>query len=268
MADPKTVLVTGVSSGIGREVAALFGQKGYRVFGTSRQPERCPEIPEVALLPLDVRSDQSVTECIRAVTQEAGGVDILVNNAGYLILGALEECSDTDAVSQFQTNFFGAFRMVNAVLPGMRERGYGRIVNISSGAADFAMPFEGLYSASKAALNLYTEGLRQELKHTGISASVVQPGFILTSIRENRAAASMNMPAYSIPKDRFEKAYSRYLEKGGNPEKVARTVLRIARAGSPRFRYRVGYDSRLLELRRFLPDWLVQRLVRLYFGID
>ena len=264
----KIVLVTGASSGIGRRTAVLLAAQGYRVFGTSREPERCGEIPGVKMLPLDVRSDGSVSKCVQTVTVEAGGIDILVNNAGFLWLGALEEASSEEVLQQFQTNFFGAVRMVNAVLPGMRERGYGRIINISSGAADFAMPFEGFYSASKAALNTYTEGLRQELKHTGVTASLVQPGFFVTGIRDNRKTAARSISGYSEFRERFERSYTRYFNGGQDPEKVARTILKIARARSPGFRYRVGWDSRLLGVRRFLPDRAVQRLVRIYFRID
>jgi len=268
MTKKNIALVTGASSGIGREIATLLAAQGYRVFGTSREPERCGEIPGVKMLPLDVRSDGPISKCVQAVTVEAGGIDILVNNAGFLLLGALEEASSEEALQQFQTNFFGVVRMVNAVLPGMRERGHGRIINISSGAADFAMPCEGFYSASKAALNIYTEGLRQELKHTGVTASLVQPGFFVTGIRDNRKTAARRISGYSEFRERFERSYNRYFDGGQDPEKVARTVLKIARARSPGFRYRVGWDSRLLAVRRFLPDRAVQRLVRIYFRID
>jgi short-subunit dehydrogenase len=268
MTKKNIALVTGASSGIGRQTAVLLAAQGYRVFGTSREPERCHEIPEVNMLPLDVRSDQSVSECVQAVTEEAGSVDILVNNAGYLLFGALEECSTEEALQQFQTNFFGAVRLVNAVLPGMRQKGYGRIINISSGAADFAMPYEGFYSASKAALNVYTEGLRQELRHSGVTASLVQPGFFVTGIRDNRITVTEKISSYSTHRARFERSYNRYFDKGQDPEKVARTVLRIVKTNSPGFRYRVGSDSRLLVLRRFLPDSAVQRLVRVYFRLD
>jgi len=264
----KTALVTGASSGIGRKTAILLATQGYRVFGTSREPERCGEIPGVKMLPLDVRTDESVSKCVQAVTVESDGIDILVNNAGILWFGALEEASPEEALQQFQTNFFGAVRMVNAVLPGMRERGQGRIINISSAAADFAMPFEGFYSASKAALNTYTEGLRQELKHTGVTASLVQPGFFVTGIRDSRKTAARNISGYSEIRERFERSYNRYFDGGQDPEKVARTILKIARARSPGFRYRAGWDSRLLGVRRFLPDGVVQRLVRIYFRID
>jgi NAD(P)-dependent dehydrogenase (short-subunit alcohol dehydrogenase family) len=267
MAPLKTVLVTGISRGIGLKTAALLAAKGYRVYGTSRDPEGCRKIPEVKILGLDVRSERSVSDCVQTILGETGGVDILVNNAGYLLLGALEECSEGEALEQFQTNFFGAVRMVNAVLPGMRERGYGRIINVSSGAADFAMPFEGFYSASKAALNIYTEGLRQELKHTGITASLVQPGFFVTGIRDNRKAVTKRISDYSKSKEHFERAYNDYFDNGQDPEKVARTILRIVRSRSPGFRYRVGSDSRMLEFRRFLPDRVVQLLVRFHFRI-
>ncbi len=267
MPDNDVVLITGASSGIGRATAELLAMKKYVVFGTSRNPDGCPEIPGVQLLSLDVRSDESVYRCVEVVTRKAGRVDTLVNNAGYVLVGALEESTLKDAKAQLETNLFGAIRMVNAVVPQMRRRRLGRIINISSTAADFALPFEGYYSTSKAALSLYSEGLRQELMPMGISTSIIQPGFFRTNITDNKVAASTDIPDYQVRRDRFIRSYEDYFAKGGDPSRVARCVLKIIASSAPRFRYRVGWDSYLLGLRRLLPDFMVLWMVRVYFRI-
>jgi len=267
MSKKDNVLITGASSGIGRATAELLARRGYSVFGTSRDPVGSEEVPGAELLPLDVRSDESVSRCVEAVMAKAGRVDVLVNNAAYMLFGALEESSLEDAKAQFETNFFGAVRMVNAVLPQMRQRRFGRIINISSAAADFALPFEGYYSASKTALSLYTEGLRQELTPMGISASIILPGFFRTLFEQNKAIAITEIADYQLRRDRFARSYGNYFVKGGNPSKVALCVLKIIESSVPRLRYRVGWDSYLLGLRRFLPDSLMLWMVRVYFKI-
>src|SRR5438876_2061889 len=128
----KVTLVTGVSSGIGRKIAQLLAERGARVFGTVRDPKSATPIHGVENVQMDVTDDASVSAAVQSIEQKAGPVQILVNNAGYSITGALEETSLTEARQQFETNFFGVLRVTNAVLPGMREAGYGRIVNISS----------------------------------------------------------------------------------------------------------------------------------------
>ena len=143
-ADRNVVLVTGASSGLGRATAALLAGQGHRVFGTSRRPSAA-DLPGVEMLILDVREDASVDEAVESVMQQTARIDVLINNAGYLLSGAIEETSIEEAKAQFDTNFFGAVRMVRAVLPSMRAHGGGRIVNIGSLAGLIGVPFEGFY---------------------------------------------------------------------------------------------------------------------------
>lgn len=168
----EVVLVTGASSGIGRAAARMLAERGYVVLGTSRDPASVAALPGVELLPLDVRSDASVSACVKAVLQRAGRLDVLVNNAGYVLSAAVEEASPDEALAQFETNFFGAVRMLRAVLPIMRRQGGGQIINISSVAGLVPMPFWGYYSASKAALEALTEALRYEVKPFHIRVSL------------------------------------------------------------------------------------------------
>ena len=132
MSSQKVVLITGASSGVGQSTARLLSQTGYKVFGTSRNPAAAAAIPNVKMLALDVTSAHSVAACVKAVANDAGRIDVLVNNAAYELAGALEEISIEEAKAQFETNFFGVVRMVNAVLPYMRQQKQGQIINVSS----------------------------------------------------------------------------------------------------------------------------------------
>src|SRR5437016_5928706 len=138
----KTTLVTGVTSGIGRQIAQLLAERGGRVFGTVRNPQSANPIRGVEIVRMEVTDDVSVNEALQSIEQKAGPVQLLVNNAGYSVTGALEETSIEEAKQQFETNFFGVLRVTNAVLPGMRQDGYGRIVNISSVLGLLPAPYQ------------------------------------------------------------------------------------------------------------------------------
>jgi NAD(P)-dependent dehydrogenase (short-subunit alcohol dehydrogenase family) len=152
----KTTLVTGVTSGIGQEIAQLLTERGARVFGTVRNPQTANPIRGVEIVRMEVTDDASVNEAVQSVEKVAGPVQLLINNAGYSVTGALEETSIEEAKQQFDTNFFGVLRVTNAVLPEMRQGGYGRIVNISSVLGFLPAPYQGMYAASKHALEGYT----------------------------------------------------------------------------------------------------------------
>ena len=132
MPNPRVVLITGASSGVGQATARLLSQRGFTVFGTSRNPSSADSIPGVEMLSLDVRADDSVRTCVEATVNRSCGIDVVINNAGYELAGALEELSSEEARAQFETNFFGVVRMVNAVLPLMRQQKRGHIINVSS----------------------------------------------------------------------------------------------------------------------------------------
>src|SRR5262245_12861709 len=176
MANQRVVLITGASSGVGQSTARLLSQHGFKVFGTSRNPAAADRIAGVEMLSLDVRADDSAGTCVEAIVQQAGSLDVLINNAGYVLAGALEELSSEEARAQFDTNFFGVVRTVNAVLSLMRKQKRGHIINVSSLTGLTAAPFLGIYSASKFALEGYTEAVRQEVKHFNIHVSVTEAG--------------------------------------------------------------------------------------------
>src|SRR5436189_4884202 len=178
----KITLVTGVSSGIGRKIAQLLAERGARVFGTVRDPKSATPIHGVEIVQMDVTDDASVSAAVQSIEQKAGSVQILVNNAGYSLMGALEETSLAEARQQFETNFFGVLRVTNAVLPGMRQAGHGRIVNISSVLGFLPAPYMGIYAASKHAVEGYTETLDHEVRRFGVRAILVQPAYTKSKI--------------------------------------------------------------------------------------
>lgn len=268
MVDTRPVaLVTGASSGVGQATALALGGKGFRVFGTSRAPSSTPGGFE--LLPLDVRDDASVAACVAAVTARALRLDLLVNNAGFEQAGALEELSLEEARAQFETNFFGVVRMVKEVLPIMRGQRSGRIINVSSLAGLAPIPFMGIYSASKFALDGYTEALRLEVSPLGILVSQVEPGFLHTPMMGNRKSSARTIGDYDPWRERAYAAIREAEEKGPGPELVAETVARIATSRRPRLRYLVGGQAKFVAaLKRLAPESAFELGVRSTFRLD
>ncbi|TDD88892.1 SDR family NAD(P)-dependent oxidoreductase [Actinomadura darangshiensis] len=271
MGSGRVVLVTGASSGIGRAAALMFAERGFRVFGTSRR-DRDDEhgVGEhgVEMLRLDVCSDASVAQCVNEVLERAGRVDVLVNNAGVMHLGFAEETTLEDADAVFAANLFGAVRVTNAVLPGMRDRRRGRVINVGSLGAWVGEPGEAFYSASKAALARYTEALRHEVWPLGISVSLVEPGAFTTGVLDASSAAAPTVTDYDGSREAARDALQRSLRRGGDPGKVAALIVSIAEARTPRYRYGAGRDGRWVPLLKvLLPQRLLDRLVRRGFGL-
>ena len=263
----QTVLVTGASSGIGAATARLFHARGFAVFGTTRAAN--PASSEFTMLSLDVTSDDSVKDCIDRVLSQTGHIDILVNNAGYVLNGAIEETSLDEAKDQFETNFFGCVRTINAVLPFMRQARAGRIINIGSLVGLIAIPYSAYYCATKFALEAYSESLWYELEPFGIGVSLVEPGYIRTSIRQVARTVTGLMPAYEAPRNRVTARVKDGVEKGCSPELVAKAVLRAATSRKPRLRYRVGSDARWLPRVRKIVPWSVFAAgLRRQFALD
>ncbi len=236
------VLITGASSGIGRTTAELLAGQGLRVFGTSRKPEMIRQ-QNFTMLPLDVCSDESVAACLNQVVEQAGHPDILINNAGYMLFGALEETTVEEAKAEFETNFFGLCRITAAVLPAMRERRAGQIINISSIAGLLGSPYHGFYSASKHAVEGYSESLRYELKPFNIAVSLVEPGWIKTPLGNNMQKVARSVPDYRPGRQSSLRVIEQKIARADEPEIVARLVLQIVRSKFPRLAYRVGREG-------------------------
>jgi NAD(P)-dependent dehydrogenase (short-subunit alcohol dehydrogenase family) len=269
MSDRKVVLITGASSGVGRATARLLSQKGYKVFGTSRALAGAEPLPNLEMLALDVQADASVADCVKAVSSQAGRLDVLVNNAGYELAGALEELSIDEAKAQFETNFFGVVRMVKAVVPSMRRQKHGQIINISSLSGLSPIPFMGMYSASKFAVEGYTEALHLELKPFNIRVSQIEAGFLKTPMMDKRQVAAERIGEYEPWRQCGFDAIRDYEEKGPGPELVAETVFRIIASKTPRLRYVIGRQAKIVSrLRQFLPEAAFEKGARSTFGLD
>jgi NAD(P)-dependent dehydrogenase (short-subunit alcohol dehydrogenase family) len=269
MPDSRVVLITGASSGVGQSTARLLSQRGFAVFGTSRNPTGAEGVPGVQMLPLDVRADDSVRACVDAVVNQSGRLDILINNAGYELAGAVEEISSDEVKAQFETNFFGVIRMVNAVLPLMRQRTRGHIINVSSLSGQTAIPFLGIYSASKFALEGYTEALRQEVKPFNIQVSLTEAGFLRTPMMNHRQVAARRMIEYDPWRQRALNAIRASEDKAPGPDVVADTLLEIISSSTPRLRYLIGQQAKsVTRLRRFLPAAMFEQGVRRSFSLD
>ena len=270
MSQEKVVLVTGVSSGIGRAIAGLLSRSGFRVFGTARgKVEAKGPSEEVELVTLDVRDGDSIASCVGTVLDRAGRIDALVNNAGYTLIGSLEETRIEEAKQLFETNFFGVLRMTQAVLPFMRGQRSGRIVNIGSVVGFVPAPFQGIYCASKHALEGYSESLDHEVRRFGIRVSVIEPGFTRTNIAQNSLVADRPLEAYAEGRNRVLKATRENIAKGGTALGVAEVVQKALTSQSPRSRYPVGREAKFVSrLRKFGPSKLFEWGLRRQFQLD
>jgi NAD(P)-dependent dehydrogenase (short-subunit alcohol dehydrogenase family) len=272
MAD-RVALVTGGSSGIGERTAVRLQEVGFTTYAVARRVERMEELVRagVTTFAMDVTDDASMSEGIDRILAEHGRVDVLVNNAGYGSYGAVETVPMDEARRQFEVNVFGLARLIQLVTPGMRERGNGRIVNISSIGGKFYEPLGAWYHATKFAVEGFSDSLRLELAPHGIRVVIIEPGTILTewsdiagdAVVETSAGTAYEQQAEGVRR-RFEAAYRPRL--ASNPDVVAKAVVRAATSRRPKTRYPVGRGARtVLTARSLLPDRAFDAVVsRLY----
>ncbi len=282
--DTGTVLITGGTDGLGKAIALLLAREGYRVFATGRNAERRGQLEEEArtenlairVVEMDVCDDASVERSVAEVLAAAGGIDVLINNAGLGYYVVMEEISMQDLRQQFETNFFGVVRVTQRVLPGMRQRGRGRIVNMSSIAGKFSLPLFGPYSGSKFALEGMTDALRLELYPFGIEVVLIEPGYIPTGFQG--AAREHSYAYFKNPNSPYARVYRSYeqarksLDRQGvadTPEDCARVVLRALRDTPPKARYTVTRTAAIASLaKRLLTDRMVDRRLRRTFQLQ
>jgi NAD(P)-dependent dehydrogenase (short-subunit alcohol dehydrogenase family) len=279
-----TVLVTGATDGLGRATALLLAERGYRVFAGGRNADRRTALGQIArerglpleALELDVCDDASVNACVSEIERRAGPVDILVNNAGIAIAAVIEEISLADLRKQYETNIFGVVRTTQRVLPLMRQRRRGRIINMSSIAGKISSPVLGPYSSSKHAVEAISDSMRLEVYPFNIFVVLIEPGYIETSI--NRTASELSS-AYAGAAERrpYRAVYAAFL--GGwektrqaskdRPEDCARVVLRAIEETPPRPRYLVTRPAKIAALmRRVMPDRAFDRGMIKRLGLD
>jgi NAD(P)-dependent dehydrogenase (short-subunit alcohol dehydrogenase family) len=241
-------LITGCSTGIGRATATELAKRGYEVVATARRPETLDDLDVTQRLALDVTSDASVAAAVSA----AGDIDVLVNNAGIGVDGPVEHVSLDDAQQMFDTNFWGAARMVQAVAPGMRQRARGAIVNVTSLAGRAVAPLNGYYSASKWALEALSEAMDNELRHWGIRVIVIEPGYIDTPMLGKGTTYGVDAPPYDELARLWEAAVAK-LQGGGappGPELVAAVIADALEAEEPPLRHPVGSDADMVVTAR------------------
>ncbi|CCQ35859.1 probable oxidoreductase (short-chain dehydrogenase family) [Natronomonas moolapensis 8.8.11] len=266
----RTVLITGCSSGIGRAAAYAFLDEEWRVYATARNPADIETLGEAGcdIGTIDVRNDEDVRRVVDRVVDEEGRIDALVNNAGYGQHGPLEDIDDDLFEKQFDVNVFGPHRLVRAALPHMRERGDGTVVNVSSLAGRIAAPGMGAYSASKHAVEGYSDSLRRELEPLGIDVSVVQPGPVETAFRDRVDDELRRLDRTDAYEDLYAFQEDATLLGGDSPvavhpAEVAEAIVEAAVSTDPEPRYVVGRAAGLLAYARFLPDPVVDGL----FGV-
>ena len=267
----KSVLITGCSTGgIGHATATQLAAKGYNVFATVRNAAKAGDLAStdnVTVLELDVREQASVD----AALAQAGDIDVLVNNAGFEVWGPLEEMTVDDLKDQFETNVYGPFRLILGVLPGMRNRGDGVIVNVSSVAGRVAAPINGLYSASKWALEALSESLKYETGHFGIRVHLIEPGGVETPFGDNRrlvgATAGEESP-YSELVSQWEQTGQRLTPDGAaQPDAVAEVIVGAIEIGD-KFRYPATQDAEfVLSARKAMTDEQFEEAMRQQLGI-
>jgi NAD(P)-dependent dehydrogenase (short-subunit alcohol dehydrogenase family) len=271
----RAVLITGCSTGIGRATAEHLAKKGQTVYATARRVEAIADLEAAGCrtLALDVTDEASMVAAVERVVAEEGAVDALVNNAGYSQSGALETLRMEDVRRQFETNVFGLMRMCQLVLPGMREQGRGRIVNISSMGANFTFPGGGVYHATKYAVEAISDALRFEVKGFGVDVVIVQPGLIKTAFhdsavsqikREDGPYAHFNATVAKATKNVYEKGLAPKL--GAGPEAVAKVIEKAITTDSPKIRYRVTPSAHLLvNQRRLMTAGMWDRMMATQF---
>lgn len=268
----KSVLVTGCSSGIGRAVAEVLREGGWEVIPTARKPEDLAVLREAGFQPLelDVASEESIETAVAQLLEQCGGrLGGIVNNAGFGMPGAIEDLSRDAMRQQFEVNLFGLQDLTNRLIPLFREQGYGRIINVSSVVGRLALPFMGIYSASKFALEAVSDALRVELSQDRISVSLIEPGPIESKFSTN--CAGQGEERLDTEKSRFGSSYKHYFDRRRNggmsedrfrlpPEAVAKKVLHALESPRPSVRYKITIPAYLGDWSaRFLPARLMDR---------
>jgi short-subunit dehydrogenase len=263
--DGKVALVTGASSGIGKATAETMAQHGYIVYGTSRRANYetvCLGGVSYVMLPMALEDETAIKNAVDYVIGKHGRIDVLVNNAGIGTAGAIEETAADEAFLQFNVSFLGLIRVLNHALPHMREAGHGTVINIGSMSAVLPVPFQGIYSAAKAATFSLTAALRMELRPFGVKVCVIEPGNTITQIVRNRYYSRRTAcTEYGLPIKRSLCMINSDTASYG-PDKCAKAVIKAARMNNPPLRLSVGFLYKLLyALSKTVPWRLKQRVI-------
>lgn len=266
----KVVLITGCSTGIGRDLAERLSGCGYMVVATARRLEAVDDLKVALKLQLDVTQPKSIRQAVDFTLQQFGQIDVLVNNAGYTMLGALEEVSDEQTRHVFDVNVFGALRMIRAVAPVMRKQRDGRIINVSSIAGKLSTPVNGTYSATKFAIEALSDALRLELAPFGIQVVVIEPGAIKTNFDQTALGYAKNILSnlaspYRCLYEKSEQFSADMRQNESGPESVSQVIQQAIESSCPKIRYlaAIPWTGRLvIRLRDFLWDLLAGHMFK------
>jgi len=259
----KVAIVTGSASGIGFETALALAREGYHTYATMRDTKKGDKILEIAkkenlqirVVELDVNNENTIKKAVEVILNEKKRIDVLVNNAGYFLVGCLEDLTISDLKDQFETNFFGVVRTIQAVLPTMRSQKSGTIVNVSSVAGRIGFPVTPGYISSKFALEGLSESMRYELFPFGIKTIIIEPGVIKTNLFATLKKATKQDSAYKDITEKVMKGLLMMSEMGTPPQEVAKTITKAVSADNPLPRYPVGNDAIMfLEARKDKTD--------------
>ena len=265
----KVVLITGGSSGIGKSVGEFLQDKGFKVYGTSRNPNNYPN-SKFPIVALDVTKVETISNCIKSVLSKETRIDVLINNAGAGITGPIEEIPDAEIKRNFETNFFGPINVIKAVLPEMRNQNSGLIINVTSIAGYMGLPYRGVYSASKGALELITEAFRMELKDFNIEMTNVAPGDFATNIAAGRYHAPvLDKSPYKEKYGNSLKMMDEHVDHGNDPKEMAEAIYKIINTKGPKIHYKVGafMQKFSIVLKRVLPDKLYEKLLMNHYKL-
>ncbi len=265
-----TALVTGASSGMGKTIAARLIADGYLVYAAARSVEKMADLAELGAIPLrmDISKDEDIVAAVRAITEKSGGVDVLVNNAGFGLYGPVEEIPLDEARYQFEVNVFGPARLTQLLLPAMRARGAGTIVNITSMGGKIYTVLGAWYHATKHALEGWSDSLRLEVEPFGIRVVVIEPGLIETGfgdaasrgILERSGAGPYGKLAQSVAAS-IDRSYGR--GQGTDPKVIADVVGNALLSARPKTRYAAGkYAKLMIWVRKWLGDRAFDRLIK------
>jgi NAD(P)-dependent dehydrogenase (short-subunit alcohol dehydrogenase family) len=263
----KVVLLTGASAGIGEATAILLQVAGYTVYAAARRVDRMKHLKKegIQILKLDVSEEESMQTAVSTILQREGQIDVLINNAGYGSYGAMEDVPIEEARYQFEVNIFGLARLTQLVLPHMRSRRQGKIINVSSIGGSFGEPHGVWYHASKYAVEGLSDSLRMELKQFNIDVVIIKPGAINTEwmgiARDNLLQVSKNT-AYAGLAQKHAEVYSKLNGKGSHPNVIAKAILKACKARKPKTRYIVGDKACLIMgMRKILSDKMFDRMM-------
>lgn len=285
MAKEKVAIITGSSTGIGFETSLILARNGFHTYATMRKLEvgskQITDISKNENLPLqavqlDVDNDKSVIDAINNIVMEKDRIDVVVNNAGYALIGAFEENSMEEIKSQFETNFFGTVRIMQAVIPIMRKQRSGRIVNITSMGGRVAIPLDSIYHATKFALEGLSESIQYELEPFGIKVILIEPGAIGSNFWKNLKMAAKassldnnNNSPYRQLVDNILGTFKQIEQNTIHPSEVAKVILQAVLSDNPDFRYVIGKDAAMmLEARRNMPDREFENLMKKQFNLQ